>query len=474
MKNIIYTLMGLSCILTLTLFSCDEDGVRVEVKDQVGANSISALSTQAFVLDQENASASFEAFKWTKPDFGFQAGGDYTLQAAIAGTNFADALDIITTTSTQATLTVAQLNKALLDLGLSGGVAQTVEFRVRTVINANVAPVYSSAIQHTFTAYATSFAPIYIIGDAARGWDLAKPVTLRSSAVSVYEGVAQLTSGGKFRFFVTPSWTAVQYNTATFDGGSVDSKLTAAGDPDGNFIFNGTTGWYTIKVNTRTKSITLTSTTKPALYIIGDAAQGWDLNLAVDMDVIQDGEFEVTTSLTSGKKFRFFTGKDWTKGTINFPYFAGGTVDSNLASGNDSDGNFSFTGSDGQYKIRVNLYTKTISLTAVQTLSAIYAVGDMNGWSLDTPVVLNATGGNVFEGSITLSPDQIFRFFEVLDWSATQYNWTYFTSGSSGSAVDSRLVSNGDSDGNFKFTGTAGTYKITVNLTSKSIQLQQP
>lgn len=450
---------------SIGLFSCEEDGTQVEIKKDVAANELASLSTDVVVLTSENANTNLEAFEWTAPDFGFASGETYTLQVDVAENNFADPLNLIVTSAQTATFSVADMNRLLLNLGLYPGEATGVEFRVVTTINANVETIYSSVISATFTTYATSFPPIYMIGDALQGWNTGKAVKMRSTAPSVYETVTQFTSGNKFRFFATASWDAVQYNWSFFESGSIDSELTNGGDGDGNFIFSAASGWYKIVANTNTKTITIEETTEPKLYMIGDAVQGWDLAKAVEMTRLEDGVFQVTTSLINDKIFRFFTAPDWGAGTINYPYFDDGSVDEYFVNANDGDKNFKVAGASGEYVITVDLYALTVTIAEPSAPEVIYIIGDNNGWSLDTPVALNSIGFNKFEGTFSISNGNIFRFFLTPDWGATQWGWSYFIGGT----VDANLADGGGGDSNLLFNGATGNYKITVDLKNKTI-----
>ncbi len=60
-----------------------------------------------------------------------------------------------------------------------------------------------------------------------------------------------------------------------------------------------------------------------------------------------------------------------------------------------------------------------------------------------------------------------FRFFQQAGWGAS-YNYPWFAGGS----VTALLVNANDGDSNFKFVGTPGNFKITVNLIDKIITME--
>ncbi|HTE32395.1 MAG TPA: SusE domain-containing protein, partial [Chryseolinea sp.] len=407
MKNFISTLsvlVGLSMLL-----SCEDDVVKVNLNDPVAPIELHALSAPGYVLALDQAANMFEEFTWDAPDYGFQAAGSYTVQLDKAGNNFASAVDLLTTTGLSGALSVGDLNKKLLDLGLSPDEQNDVAIRVRSLINDNVAVVYSNLREFAVTPYATVFPPVYMIGDATGGWDLAKAVKLRSIAPSKYQTTAEFTNGGKFRFFASASWDAPQFNWSTFAGGTVDTALEDGQDSDGNFKFTGPTGWYTITSDTKHKTITLEATEQPALYMIGAAIQGWDLTKAVQLTRLEDGVFKGPSNFTSGETFRFFTGPDWSKGTINYASFDGGNVDSRFSNANDGDKNLKFTGETGTYTITVDLNTLTVVLES-GTPTPIYMIGDATGgWDLTKTVEVKNIGTLKYETTSAFTNGGKFR-----------------------------------------------------------------
>lgn len=447
-------------ISVMGIFSCDEDGARLEIKKNVAANEMSPLSATTFVLTSDAANDEFDTFEWAAPDFGFPAGGNYTLQADVAENNFATPVNIVTTSQRSVTLTVEQMNRQLLNLGVSPGEPATIEFRVITNINPNVTEVISTVISVTITPYSTSFPPIYAVGDALQGWGTF--VRMHSTAASVYETIVYFTSGNKFRYLAQAGWDGADYKWSFFT--SVPGTLNSAGDADGNILFTGTSGWYKMITNLNTKSITLAPENEPKLFIVGDD-QAWSFDNAVELTFINDGVFQVTTSFNAGSKFRFFTSKGWEAG-VNYTYFQNGEVDEYFTPANDGDGNFLVAGESGTFVVTVDLYEYTVTVEAPPAPpEAIYIIGDLNSWSLTTAIELSSIGYYKFEGTITIASNQIFRFFLTPAWEAQQYGWSDFTT------IDSNLEMVGDGDDNIRFVGADGNYKITADLQNKTIQL---
>ena len=457
------------CFLFATLIACEENAEILKLKSDPLPNEIKNLSASEFALLRENESESFEMFQWTATDFGFPAVVTYTLQMDRAGNNFASPVEILTTPSLSGSISVGQLNQRLLSMNLDPELPSDIELRVRSRVSDNVPAVFSTTRTITVTPYATEFPPVYIIGDATGGWNLDLAVEMKSVSPGVYETTAEFMNAGKFRFFATPSWDAEQYNWSSFSGGAIDSRLADGGDGDGNFLFDGTSGWYRITVDVRNKSIAMEPTERPALYMIGAAIKGWDLAQAVEMERIKDGVFKATTTFTSGETFRFFTKPDWSAGTINYPYFTEGGVDPLFENANDGDSNLKFNGTTGDYTIVVDLNELTVAMETPGNPKPLFMIGDATGgWDLTLAVEVPGVETSTYETIASFVNGGKFRFFAAPDWNAQQYNWTFFEGGT----VDDELQNGADGDGNFLFSGASGSYKIRIDLQAKSIVLE--
>jgi hypothetical protein len=462
MKNFILILSFL--VAALAIISCEDDAAKITVKEEPASNSLNKLSATTYALDINDGEKSFETFSWTTPDFGFPAAITYSLQMDKAGNNFSTAKTLTTATTLSGSIKIKDLNKTLLDMGFKALEESNVEFRVQSTINSNVKTLYSNIIEAKLTPYKTTLPPIYMIGDATGGWSLTKAVEIKSGGLGQFETVTEFTAGN-FRFFAEPLWDAQQYKWADFT--TIDAKLSSAGDGDDNFTFIGTPGWYTIKVNLSQKTIQLTATDKPALYMIGDALKGWELGKAVELTRLSSGIFKTKATFTKDKAFRFFTRVDWSAGTINYPYFS--TVDPLFVSDGGADGNLKFIGETGDFDITVDLNTLSVTMAPASAATPIYMIGDgTGGWNLDTDAVEVAPiGTDKYETTATFTNGGKFRFLTAKDWTAPAYNWSTFTGGT----VDARLLNGNDSDGNFLFNGATGSYKITVDVASKTILL---
>ncbi len=465
MKNKILLLFYV--LFFFAFLSCEEEGEKAVIKSNVTPNSIENLSGSSFTLVYDDSEEAFEPITWTELDYGFPASVSSTVEIAKAGENFTNAVELATTSANTVTLTVGEMNEALLGLGLLPEEAADVELRVKSTVNSNIAPVFSSPLDLTFTPYATTFPPIYIIGDA-QGWNLANALELQSTGPGTYETIGTFQENGKFRFFATPSWDAQQWGWSFFSAGSIASGLLSGADGDSNLLFDLPSGYYKISVSLKDKSIALEASSAPTLFIIGDA-QGWNLGNALEMHSLGAGQFEVVGQFQQNGKFRFFSSPDWAADQFRWSYFNGGTVDSKVADAGDGDSNFLFTAASGIYKMIVSINDKTISVES-SAAPTLYIIGQDQGWNLGNAFKLTWLGGGKYEGTTNFSTNATFRLFDKPDWPNGFGNYPYF--GEEGE-VNPLLENANDGDLNFRFVGTTGTFTMAVDLYNLKVDMSQ-
>jgi hypothetical protein len=363
------TLIFLSFLLVAFSFTgCKKDLEKVMLKQTISPNQLSALSAGSFVLQMSDASNTFQTFSWTNLDYGVATPITFTLQVDKRTGTFTAPIDVVTVAnSLQATITVGDFNKALLNLGIATGVADTVQFRVKAVINTKVTPIYTNIVKAKITPYAIIFPPIYMCGDATGGWSwtLYTYKELRSSSANIYQTIGYFVNGKTFRFFKQTDWSPTSYNFPYFTG-TVSNLFVNANDGDSNFKFTGTTGYYQITVNMTTKSVTMTAVTEPKIFMTGAAIGGWDWTTHyVQMTWLSNGIFQATANFITANTFRFFAQADWSPTSYNYPYFAAGTISNLFVNANDGDKNFQFTGTSGKYKITLNMLDLIITMAVV-------------------------------------------------------------------------------------------------------------
>ena len=111
-----------------------------------------------------------------------------------------------------------------------------------------------------------------------------------------------------------------------------------------------------------------------------------------------------------------------------------------------------------------------IEITAyAKSSDPIFMIGDaLMGWDTAKAVEVAATGSKTFETIAEFTSGNSFRFFDAPDWGATSYNYPYFSGGS----VDALFENAGDGDSNFRFIGTTGYYKISVDFNTLTITME--
>ncbi len=365
MKHKILTI--LSIFLIATQISCDlDEGIQIS-SNPSSPGIQSPANNASVVLDRDNADQVATTFQWSASDYGFQASITYTLELALAGTNFANVATLATVNNaTEASITVGDLNKKVIEIEGEIEEANAVEVRVVADVNDNVESVVSEVLTMSVTTYATSFPPIYMIGAALKGWDPTLAVEMVSYAPNKYKTTAYFTSGEAFRFFAQPDWGPTSYNYPYFDGGSVDAAFENASDGDSNLRMVAETGWYEIDVDLKAKTVVMTSVMEPVMYMTGAGIGGWDTpgtGASIKMTFINPGVFEGTATFVNGEAWRFFAQADWGPTSYNFPYFAEGTVDAMFEDAGDGDNNFRNLAA-GTYVVTIDLNTLTVSIAA--------------------------------------------------------------------------------------------------------------
>ncbi len=225
---------------------------------------------------------------------------------------------------------------------------------------------------------------------------------------------------------------------------------------------------------------------------------GWGWTTPASFNCIGDGVYGANVTLQNlggangdeaQNNFRFFTVEgDWNSGQ-NYLYYAdeGYTIDENLVDAMDGDNNFAFTGTSGTYYLEIDTANKTITLDDPQPLGVceferIYGVGaglPTAGWGWATPVNVLCSGDGVYSATIELQnlggangdeAQNNFRFFTADgDWdSGRNYPWY----ADAGYTIDANLVDAMDGDNNFAFTGTSGTYTLTIDDNNMTITLE--
>ncbi len=449
------------------MFACKELET-VRIKEVIEPNTLSALSETDLVLVMENADETALTLSWSAPDYGFDAGVLYKVEMDVVGNDFAAPFELLETRMLTASVNVADLNEVMLALGRTPLEASEMEFRIISVVDNDVAPVFSNTQEATITPYPTSFPPIWGMGAGLKGWGPwpANAVEWQSSEFKKYETIAYFSNGEAFRWFEQLDWNPISYNYPYFT--SVSPVFENANDGDSNLRVVGSTGWYRVAVDLLAKTVTAEAVDEPVMYMTGAGIGGWDqpgTGVSVKMTYIKPGVFEATANFVKDGAFRFFAQANWGPTSYNFPYFE--SVDPLFVNANDGDSNLQYVGETGSQKITVDINKKTVTV-GDPPVPVLFMMGAaLNGWGPWPSAAVDMTykGGDVFEATATFTNGEAFRFFAQPDWGPTSYNYPYFTT------VDSDFENAGDGDSNLKYIGSTGSRTVTVNLATKVVTL---
>ena len=212
--------------------------------------------------------------------------------------------------------------------------------------------------------------------------------------------------------------------------------------------------------------------TYPSFYIVGAASYvGWTPEKA-QVFYKKDNLSYIYTNLQGGENFRFlgqlaWDGKNYALNTTGTKpenqYF--NQWSTNLSKPDGDDENIKFTGTTGVYKVTINatLGVQTIeakpSVIPTYDFPTIYVVGNIagNGWSEGNAIPMTTIGDGVYEFTSTLAGDTEFKILGQQSWG--DLDWGNI----SGNGNTGFIGPKGD-NGNIKFVGDGGSYKITVNL----------
>lgn len=307
---IIAVLAGLGFLVS----SCEKEvqDPKLIIEQTVRPGITTPANNAAFVLVKEEAANVMTTFEWSATQYNLTnlETTKYILQMDLAGNNFADPIDLVSTEGTSFGITVGTMNNTLLGvLELSAEEAHALEIRVRSFINQTTtySEVFSDVVSITVTPYdeAVFVKPIYLLGDATpAGWDNTLATPFEHIGSGKFAGVAYINGTGSYFKFISmlgawaPQWGTDA--TGTAEGGPLvyrPDEQTA--DPPA-MPAPTTAGDYYIMADT-VNLVYETFLTSGNLFLVGDATPaGWDAGAAIAFTEGPDHVFTLTTSLTAG------------------------------------------------------------------------------------------------------------------------------------------------------------------------------
>lgn len=278
--------------------SCEDDDDFTVINENATTNL--NLSDDAVVMTEDNAEEDILEVTWQEPDFGFPAVPTYNLEIDLAGNDFASAKTVAVGSDLSKTFTSDELNKVLLNIGITPLQETDVEMRLKVILS-QAKSVYSPVS----TLKATAFSSILdlstdfgIAGDATPGGWSSTPETAIQDIpfyTTSEEGVIVAYTSlrdGDIKFRKNNQWNfdyGDNGNNGTLDEGGADIPVTA--------------GDYKITLNLNDLTYTMEEF---SWGIVGDATNyGWDApDIKLHYNAFNDNWVAAIT-LTDGEiKFR--------------------------------------------------------------------------------------------------------------------------------------------------------------------------
>jgi len=348
MKNMKTIINKILLIVTfgVLVMACKKEGEMVKIGGTTVVPGVLSTSVSTVVLTKPNLAVEAIKASYAAPNFGFSAAANNTLQIAKTGTSFAATKEINLEAATKS-LTHLELNNLLLSMGFVPEVAASVDFRVKTVISANVPPVYSNVKALTVTPFAL-IGILYMAG-AHNGWTFAKDSVISPEGDGIYSAIIQFKeSKSMFKLSKTKDWGNV-YGSAS--EAATSSLMVGPGDIPKALVGPALTSPntydnYNVIANTNTLAITYELFT---WGIIGTSTPGsWDNDTPMKYNNTTK-TWSITADLTAGV-YKFRKNHGW---AVNL----GGSNGALSSGGSDIA-----LGAAGNYTITLNVTANTYTI----------------------------------------------------------------------------------------------------------------
>ena len=190
-------IISISIILVgfVLLFSCEDDK-EITIFDPINATApqlITPTVDSSYVLDQAFSEDTIFFFEWTEVNFGFESPATYLIQMDVAGNNFANAVDVLTSFELSASVTVGAMNALLAQFDLLIGDINSIEFRVRALFS-DTEGINSDPIAVDITPYKPFSVNLYIATSIDDIND-DTPIIVTEALDGIYLGYAHFDAG---------------------------------------------------------------------------------------------------------------------------------------------------------------------------------------------------------------------------------------------------------------------------------------
>ena len=393
------------------------------------------------ILQDATAGDTALTLTWNDPEIGDNSNItiDYEVEMALAGTDFASAIAIGTTTETTFSISHEALNDLVIASGGAADVASSFDFRVKAIVNSAAGELTrtSDKITISLTAYKVAIPDnLYMVGQH-NGWNNGDPTQqFYNNGSGIFSRVQAFSVNDEFKMIpVSGSWDNDYGEDPANPGkilqdGEQNIKITEAGN-------------YVVIVNFNTLSFKVAKIDN--LYMVGQH-NGWNNNDATQkFNTTGNGVFVRMQTFAANDEFKMLP----TSGSWSNDWGENKTTPKMLEQ--DDEQNIKVT-TAGTYMVTVDF--NTLSFSVVEVPQNLYLVGSPNGWNNGTAPAFTKVSDGLFTISQALTASDEFKFLPVQgswdnDWGASKkYN---------GMIVR-------DDENNVASPG-AGTYTITVDFT---------
>ena len=287
MKKTSIFITTLFCTL-LFFSSCEEDRDELIVSESEPV-VLSELAISDIELDPVNVTNPAATFVWTTADYGQQTTINYRIEFSIDQAFTNPVVGGLVSSVNSVTLTVAELNTAVGNAGLSPFEWNIIYARVVTSVGTQqVLPVASNVISfNVYPFFNYVFKDYYLVGDSTQpGWNNNNnnpPLFRDSSNSKLYSYVGYFGAG---QFKVLEEKGAWQPQWGTNNGTEIAVNPGGGADP-GTFPLNNnpiaTAGYYTFTINFQTNTFSFvpytesTSTVYTSMTVQGSATNSFTM-----------------------------------------------------------------------------------------------------------------------------------------------------------------------------------------------------
>lgn len=319
MKNKIFNII--LALLTLFIsFSCSDDRDPVLEQSNAKAAQFKSAPSGTYIVTESNLQNVFETFVISPPSYNINTEYIYQLEAAKAGTNFENPVNLGSSTNSEfIKINYSGINTVALKLGATNLVPFTIDVRIKSNIKNTTDYLYSSASTFTVVPFVAGplypYKDLYLIGNAtAATWDNNAsngnmyPLEKDKTNPNKYTYTGYFTSGGFKMVEVKGSWEK-QYGKGSSDG----VLSTSGGSSD---ISVSTAGYYKLSVDINALTYSFVPVSNPSMSfnmisIIGTVNGNWNTDTDLTQSPFDSHVWTAKNVTLASGVFKFRANYDW-------------------------------------------------------------------------------------------------------------------------------------------------------------------